>query len=766
MELATSTARLVEIQGLLLGAARAPSPHTVKSYMRRWRQWAAFAEFHGVSDLPADPVHVSAFVAARVGAGVSASTVEANLSAVRWVHEQSGASSEVCVEARHVLNVMKRLEPATVAPPAVGASVLSVGALVAMADLASWGERSFWTRVMRLVTGVRPRQLMEVRPEDVLFTEDGSEVVIELSEMPKVARHPMIPARTLRLVRGRHPLECPVRAMHSLVATCEDGRVFTEQQLFQAAGKGFDPLEWKVGSFVRQGVRDRALICVGYSGALRVEELAQLRVEDLEVREWGFRAGLRAAKGAGSGEVQHVRLERDGGPLDPVDALNDWLVVRGDADGPVFTQVHHRSSKASGRYEGMTAGAVSNTIKERALAVGVGDDVSGYSLRRSWATHAWVRDPGQIGAISAKLRHSRIEITTRYIEDLRLEGADTAALLDPVDVVAVGRAKPKARKNLGFVQDPLGELAARVGRFRVTPDSAPSTIYVDGLNWKKWCGFAIEHDVPIMPARGEHVAAFIAERAEEGLAPSTLASNLNAVRKAHLQHGNGPVGGFDLAQAVLEGHRRVSAHQPKRAPILSPDQLARMASEARDAGRVLEWAITTIGYSGALRTSDLWQMQVSDVSGHEAGLIVRFPKSKKNTKGARVDGVFLASRPDVLDPVAAFEAITAGRGSGPVLINQRTSKPANESLVRLRFKRQAQRCGIDPVPTVQSMRRSWATHAYESGLDVLTISRHLRHDHTRVTKGYIERLSGWVNNPAEHLAKELGLILSPPGDTP
>jgi hypothetical protein len=49
----------------------APSPHTLASYERRWRQWQAFADFHSISALPADPGHVAAFAVARFRAGVT-----------------------------------------------------------------------------------------------------------------------------------------------------------------------------------------------------------------------------------------------------------------------------------------------------------------------------------------------------------------------------------------------------------------------------------------------------------------------------------------------------------------------------------------------------------------------------------------------------------------------------------------------------------------------------------------------------------------------
>lgn len=69
----------------LAEAGTAPSVHTLASYERRWRQWQAFADHHRGAALPADPVHVAAFVVARC-TGVSASGVAAKLAAVAWFH--------------------------------------------------------------------------------------------------------------------------------------------------------------------------------------------------------------------------------------------------------------------------------------------------------------------------------------------------------------------------------------------------------------------------------------------------------------------------------------------------------------------------------------------------------------------------------------------------------------------------------------------------------------------------------------------------------
>lgn len=80
----------------------------------------------------------------------------------------------------------------------------------------------------------------------------------------------------------------------------------------------------------------------------------------------------------------------------------------------MFCNLHHHTDLD----RGMTPDEIRGTIRDLAVAVGLSKTVSGYSLRRSWATHSYLRDRNAIGPISLQLRHERISTTVRYIEDL------------------------------------------------------------------------------------------------------------------------------------------------------------------------------------------------------------------------------------------------------------------------------------------------------------------------------------------------------------
>jgi site-specific recombinase XerC len=80
------------------------------------------------------------------------------------------------------------------------------------------------------------------------------------------------------------------------------------------------------------GIRDRALLALGFAGAFRRSELVALRVEDLTECPDGFRVLIRRSKTDQTGEGQEIVIPR-GLKIRPVDAVQTWLQAAGIAEG-------------------------------------------------------------------------------------------------------------------------------------------------------------------------------------------------------------------------------------------------------------------------------------------------------------------------------------------------------------------------------------------------------------------------------------------------
>lgn len=751
-----SLERLKEIESFLLDSATAPSQHTVDSYLRRWRQWDQFAEHYEVEDLPASPEHVAAFAVSRFSAGVAASTISSNLSAVRWIHGQYGHSLAVTAMANRTLAALDRRSSQESLSVVQSAAVLSKGALLRMAELNPASGRRFIVRLVRLLTGLPPATLQQIKPSDLTFGTEDSWVEIGFPDRSAI-----------RLENGRNPMECPVRGLRWLAATADDRKfLMSQSELYKAKPTSPDPLAWEDGVPWRIAVRDRAIVCVGYAGALRTEEIVRLRVENVKRMRWGYSVQLFGTKTSQNGQAELVRLERTGDRLDPVSALDEWLAIRGSDDGPLFCQIHHKSVHGSGLDDGsLVAERARVVIEARAKAAGI-TGISGYSLRRSWATHTWLRNPDDLGAIQIKLRHARQETTVRYIEDLRLSAlADSERLLDPTKVFALGQ-NTTARRNLGFDTSKLfADLVAEAIGLSKAANLSPNTLRASRSAWQQWCNFAIEYDLPIMPAAEQHIAAFLSEKIEDGRAPGTIQNYVVAIRNAHREYEQTPDHNFQFVADIVRGYQRTSDHIPDIAPVIPLDDLVKVYETAAANSDHFGLAVIALAYSGALRLGEVCQMQIEHVERRQTGLLLHLPKTKgmRGTRG-RKDAVFLAEREDQMDPVAAYENWVRGRQDGAILgLEIGMTQRASADTIRSRFYDTCNRAGVTGVK-FGSLRRSWATHAFEGGVDLLTVSRHLRHAETQITKSYIDKLTAWSRNPAADLASRMGLMLDSEGE--
>ncbi len=162
-----------------------------------------------------------------------------------------------------------------------------------------------------------------------------------------------------------------------------------------------------------RGVRDSAILLLGFAGALRRSELAALTLADLEPKPAGLLLHLRRSKTdqEARGQVVGIAHGRHG-LTDPIAALDAWLDLRGTAPGPLFTSLR----PGGPALRPLSGNVVSALVKERALAAGLsGGRISGHSLRAGHATSAALAGVG-IDRIAAQTRHRRVDILIdRYI---------------------------------------------------------------------------------------------------------------------------------------------------------------------------------------------------------------------------------------------------------------------------------------------------------------------------------------------------------------
>jgi site-specific recombinase XerD len=163
------------------------------------------------------------------------------------------------------------------------------------------------------------------------------------------------------------------------------------------------------------GLRDRALLLVGFAGALRRSELVALQVEDVQFVPEGMVLTIRRSKTDQEGAGQKVAVAL-GQHVEtcPVRSLRAWLLAADIHSGPLFRAVDrwgHLQAKA------LTDQVVALLVKKYAERAGLDPVVfSGHSLRAGLVTSAAVAGASE-RKIMDQTRHRSVAMVRRYVRD-------------------------------------------------------------------------------------------------------------------------------------------------------------------------------------------------------------------------------------------------------------------------------------------------------------------------------------------------------------
>jgi integrase len=160
-----------------------------------------------------------------------------------------------------------------------------------------------------------------------------------------------------------------------------------------------------------QGKRDRALLAVGFGGALRRSELAGIQLDDIEATPEGLRIRLRQSKTDQDGRGQTVPV-LDGRNLQVKQALADWLTASGITGGPVFRTLGKGDRVLP---TAITGRSIAGIVKRRAAQAGLDpEQFSGHSLRAGFLTSA-AGAGATTFAMMAVSRHKKVDTLAGYI---------------------------------------------------------------------------------------------------------------------------------------------------------------------------------------------------------------------------------------------------------------------------------------------------------------------------------------------------------------
>jgi len=310
---------------------------------------------------------------------------------------------------------------------------------------------------------------------------------------------------------------------------------------------------------------------------------------------------------------------------------------------------------------------------------------------------------------------------------------------------------------------PPEALARYLGQARryASLSKSPRTLKAYESDWADFTEFCRRSAQPSLPAAPETVALYLTYLVDEQTRKaSTLTRRLAAISQVHQAAALPTPTGESVVRSVMAGIRRVHGTQPTAKAALAPELLKRIIVGLPGTLRGRrDRALLLVGFTGALRRSELVALRGEDVAFEGEGMIVTIRRSKTDPEAAgQLVGIPRGKTAETC-PVRALESwlesarITEGplfrpieRWSGAVL-----PRALDDRRVATLLKELVGRAGLDPAAFAgHSLRSGLATAAAAGGASERAIMDQTRHRSIKQVRRYIQRGSLFRDNAATY----------------
>jgi site-specific recombinase XerD len=277
-------------------------------------------------------------------------------------------------------------------------------------------------------------------------------------------------------------------------------------------------------------------------------------------------------------------------------------------------------------------------------------------------------------------------------------------------------------------------------------DAAPRTRRAYAADIAQLARWAIDQRLGPAELDAKAVRRYIASLSERGLAPSSSARKLAAMRAlfaSQCEHGL-----ITQNPAELVSTPRRGSHLPH---VISARDIARLldAIPASDALALRDRAMLELAYSCGLRAEELVSLCLADVDYD--GEQLRVEGKGRKTRFVPVGEPALAAvrvyleraRPALVapPPPAKDGSQATGRATGrtvraEALFLSKSGRPLGTGDVRRRLSMWTRRLGVGDGSTPHALRHSYATHLLDGGADLRSIQELLGHASVSSTQIY------------------------------
>ena len=278
-------------------------------------------------------------------------------------------------------------------------------------------------------------------------------------------------------------------------------------------------------------------------------------------------------------------------------------------------------------------------------------------------------------------------------------------------------------------------------------------------DWRGFTNWCTTHGLTSLPAEPTTVVLYLTDMARTAKT-ATIQRRLSSISVAHQAAGLATPTADILVRSAWSGIRRTNGTaQTAKTALLTDHIRAMIATLPDNLLGIRDACLLLLGFSSAMRRSELVALDVADVADTNDGLIVTVRKSKTDQEGGgREIGIPYGANPTTC-PVRVLRAwLEASRiEDGPLFrpINrhgQLGGKRLSGQAVALVVKRTAEAAGLDPnLVAGHSLRSGMATSAARAGATEAEIMNQTGHRSLPVLRRYIRRGSLFTGNAAGKL---------------
>lgn len=444
---ATDLDHLVMLAGQVYSSA--VTQETRESYARRWADFESWCLDRGLACLPASPTTLMMYLTYVANLGRSVSTLRGQAAAINRVHVEAGEKAPgVDPAAALFWRGLARSIPLTFAEQVTALRIDELRQVCRVIDGNATDPVELRDRAMLALhsRGIGGSTIARLQWSDVRIT--AAQAVVRLAT-PTGSK-----ARLARIRAEREPSRsCPFAALkswmeYSLHRSGDlNGVVFWQFETRQPMGKPMTPhavnrlLRHRLdrlgdgsspatheqaiallGDLHPIDLRDKAMLLLGFAGAMRRGEVTDLRWSDLRLRDGGLSCRLRRSKTDMEGKrLTTIGIPYGRSPLTcPVTAVLAWKErVEAqfgpvDPEGWVFTTAGRRGRSYSIGHDPITRETLTYVVKRRAREAGLEGHWGGRSLRAGFISTAADLDI-PLESIATQSRHKTLDRLALYI---------------------------------------------------------------------------------------------------------------------------------------------------------------------------------------------------------------------------------------------------------------------------------------------------------------------------------------------------------------